>query len=91
LSAVVREAKKLSYSERINKSLNKNISIWNIVKSETNKTRNTDKSCTLIIQGTSVRNHQEIANEFNKYFSSLAKDVNEHNGLSSHNPDNITP
>jgi hypothetical protein len=48
--------------------LNKNKTIWGIVTLETNKTGNTDKAIILNIEGTSVSNHQEIVNEFNKYF-----------------------
>jgi hypothetical protein len=68
LSAVIKEAKKRNYAEKINKSLNKNKAIWDILKLETNKTGNTDKVITLNIEGTLVSNHQQIANEFNKYF-----------------------
>jgi hypothetical protein len=92
LSSVVREAKKLKFANKINKSLNKNKAIWDIVKLETNKTRNTDKTITLNIEGTPVSNHKDIANEFNKYFLSIAKNINtKYNELSSHNPDNLTP
>jgi hypothetical protein len=42
--------------------------IWDIFISETNKTGNSEKITTLNIEGTLVSNHQEIADEFNKYF-----------------------
>jgi hypothetical protein len=71
--------------------LNKNKTIWDTVKLETNQTRNTDKTSILNVQGTSVRNHQVRANEFNKYFSSIAKDLNRCNKLGFYNPENITP
>jgi hypothetical protein len=91
-SAVVKEAKKLNYADKINKSLNKNKTIWDIVKLKTNKIGNTDKTIILNIEGISISNHQEIANEFNKYFLSTAKNINtKHNDLSSHNLDNTTP
>jgi hypothetical protein len=41
--------------------LNKNKTIWDIVKLETNKTGFADKNITLNIARTSVSNHQEIA------------------------------
>jgi hypothetical protein len=92
LSAVIKEAKKLNYAEKINKSLNKNKTIWDILKLETNKTGKTDKVITLNIEGTPVSNHQEIANEFNKYFLSVAKNINiKSNDFKSHKLDNTIP
>jgi hypothetical protein len=73
---VVKEAKKLNYADKLNNSLNKNKTIWEIVKLGTNKTRNNDKATTLNIGRASVSNHQVIANEFNKYFLSVAKNIN---------------
>jgi hypothetical protein len=35
-----------------------------------------DKDKTFNIEETLVNNHQHIANEFNKYFLSIAKDIN---------------
>jgi hypothetical protein len=61
-SAVVKEAKKLNYADKIGKSLNKNKAIWDIVTLESNKTGNTVKVKTLNTQGTLVNNHQDIAN-----------------------------
>jgi hypothetical protein len=57
LSEVIKEAKKLKYADKISKSSNKNKTIWDIVKLETNKTRNTGKTSILNVQGTPVRNH----------------------------------
>jgi hypothetical protein len=45
----------------MNKSLNKNKTIWDIVKLESNRTGNTDKAITLNIEGTPISNHQEIS------------------------------
>jgi hypothetical protein len=71
LSSVIKEAKKLNYADKINKSLNKNKTIWDTVKLEVNKTEITDKVITSDIEDTSVSNHQETANEFNKYSLSI--------------------
>jgi hypothetical protein len=68
LSAVIKEAKKLNYADKIKKSLNKNKTIWDIVNLETNKTGNTENINTLNIDGNSISDSQEIANAFNKYF-----------------------
>ena len=84
--------KKLNYVDKIKKSLNKNKTIWDIVKLEANKTRSTEKVNTLNIDGNLISNHQAIVNVFNKYFLSIAKNINtiqsEH---SSHNSDTTTP
>jgi hypothetical protein len=76
LSAFVKEAKKLNYGDKINKAPNKNKIIWDIIKLDINKTRNIDNFITSTIEGTSVSNFKEIANEFNKYFLSIAKNIN---------------
>jgi hypothetical protein len=50
------------------------------------------EATTLNISGTSVTNHQETANEFNKYFLCIARNINtEHNDLNFHKLDNTTP
>jgi hypothetical protein len=72
--------------------LNKNETISDIVKLETNRTGNTDKAITSNIDGTSVTSHQEIENELNKYFLSIAKNINiEHNDSNFQKLDNTTP
>jgi len=77
---------------QIKKFLNKNKTIWDIVNLETNETENTEKINALNIDGKSSRDHQEIANAFNKYFLTIARSINtEPNELSSHNSDNTTP
>jgi hypothetical protein len=91
LSAVIKEAKKLNYADKINKSLNKNKTIWNILKLESNKIQNSDKAISLNIAGTLVSNYQEIAEEFNKYFLFIAKNIIKQNYFKPHNPNNTTP
>jgi hypothetical protein len=71
-----RKQKKPNYAYKINKAPNKNKIIWDIIKLENNKTRNIDKIVISTIEGTSVSNLQEIANEFNKCFLSIAKNIN---------------
>jgi hypothetical protein len=46
-SVVIKEAKKLYYADKIKKSLNKNKTIWDIVKLETNKGAATEKINTI--------------------------------------------
>jgi hypothetical protein len=89
---VVKEVKKLNYADKLNNSLNRNITIWEIVKLETNKTRNTDKTTALNIGGTSISNHQVTANEFNKYFLSIAKNISTNkNDPNGHKLNTTTP
>ena len=68
LSVIIKEAKKLSCTDKMKKSLNKNKTIWDIVKLETNKTRSTESVNTLNIDENLIGNHQEIVNAFNKFF-----------------------
>jgi len=66
LSAIIKEAKKLHYADKIKKASNKNKTIWNIVHLESNKTDNTDKINTLNINWIPISDCQKMANEFNK-------------------------
>ena len=76
MSVVIKEAKKLNYADKINQSSNKNKTIWNIIKSETNRSGISDKINTLNVEGNLIKNRQEIVNTFNNYFSSIAKNIN---------------
>jgi hypothetical protein len=76
LSTVIKEAKKLKYDSRIQNSSNKTKTIWDIVKLETSKGTNNQNICTLNVDGKLIRNKQEIADTFNKYFLSVAENMN---------------
>ena len=92
LSVVIKEAKKLNYADKIKKSVNKNKTVWDIVNLETNKTGNAEEINTLKIDGNTISDHQEIANAFNKYFLTVAENINmKQNAPSSQNLDNATP
>ena len=72
--------------------MNKNKTVWDIVNLETNKTGNTEEINTLKIDGNTISDRQEIANAFNKYFLTVAKNINmKQNTPSYHNLDNTTP
>ena len=78
--------------DKIKKASNKNRTIWNIVHLESNKTDNTDKISTLNIKGIPISDCQKMANEFNKFFLTVAKNINtKQNKSSPYNVDNITP
>ena len=92
LSAVIKEAKKLNYADKIKKSFNKNKTIWDTVNLETNKTDNTERTDHLYLDGNTISDCQEIANAFNKYSLNIAKSINsKQNEPSSHKTENITP
>ena len=92
LSIVIKEAKKLNYAEKIKKSVNKNKTVWHIVNLETSKTGNTEEIDTLKIDGNIIRDRQEIANVFNKYFLTVAKNINKKQNTPSYQiTDNTTP
>jgi hypothetical protein len=91
VSVVIKEAKKLYYADKIKKSLNKNKTISDIVKLETNKFVATEKINTINVDGKSIIDRQEIANAFNQYFLTIVKNVKTKlNALSPHNSDNTT-
>jgi hypothetical protein len=71
--------------------MNKNKTIWDILKLGTNKTGNSVKAISLNTDGTSVSNHQELANQFSRYFISKAKRINNHNDSKSEKLCNTTP
>ncbi|PNF32061.1 hypothetical protein B7P43_G05729, partial [Cryptotermes secundus] len=61
-------------------------------KLETNRTSSADKAITLNIDGISITNQHVIANEFNKYFLSIATNINiDHNDPKFQKLDDITP
>jgi hypothetical protein len=92
LSGVIREAKKLNYADKIKKSVNKNKTVWDIVNLKTNKTGNTEEINSLKIDGNTISDRQEIANVFNKYFLTVAKNINmKQNALNNRNLDSTTP
>jgi len=92
LTAVIKEAKKLNYAEKIKKSINKNKTLWDIVNLETNKTGNTEETNTLKTDGHTISDGQEIANAFNKYFLTVAETINMKQNTPSYiNLDNTTP
>jgi hypothetical protein len=72
--------------------VNKNKTVSDTVNLETNKTGNTEEINALKIDGNTISDCQEIANAFNKYFSTVAENINmKQNALCSHNSDNTTP
>ena len=61
---------------KLKKSVNKNRTVWDIVNLETNKTGNAEEINTLKIDGNTISDHEELANAFNKYFLTVAENIN---------------
>ncbi len=92
LSTVIKEAKKLNYADRIKKAPNKNKTIWNTINIESNKTDCSNTIRALNINGTLTNDGQAMANGFNEYFLSIARNITTKlNKHSSDKLDNKTP
>jgi len=92
LCAVIKEAKKLNYADKIKKSLNRSKTIRDIVNLETNKTDNIERIDNLYLDGNTISDCHEIANALNKYFLNITKSINsKQNEPISHNLEKITP
>jgi len=83
LSAVVNEAKKLTYNNKIKKSTNPDKTIWDIVKMETGKTNFTKNDIIDKLKlGDDLDNdYKKIAETFNIHFTSVADTI-----ATKHNP-----
>jgi hypothetical protein len=76
---MVIKVKRLKYDNKMKKSNNKNKTIWDIVKSETNKGTNNEKIYTLNVDGKWIKEMQMIAETFNNYFLSVFRNNNAKN------------
>jgi hypothetical protein len=72
LKRTVSTSKRLHNIKRIKKSNNITKSMWNIIKEQTNKTQEKSrKNLKLDIRNSIIEDPVKVANEFNKFFSSL--------------------
>ena len=71
LMNVINEAKRIMYNKRILKSNNKFKTTWNIINELTGKQRSANDIQKIPIEGTHLTNLQDIAEAFNKYYSSV--------------------
>ena len=76
LVKVIREAKRMTFSTRISKSHNKTKTTWNIVNELLGKQHSSNDIQQLTVEGTHFTNQQRIAEEFNKYFSTIVDIIN---------------
>ena len=70
LSEVIRSAKKIHFNNLFNRSQNKVKTMWNFVKTETNK-QNCNNIPPLNIEGSPANNYHELACIFNEYFLNI--------------------
>jgi hypothetical protein len=69
----------MSLNKRISKSNNKMKTTWNILNELSGKQKSMQCIQKLTIDGIQLTNQQDIANEFNKYFSSVNSESNSDN------------
>ena len=79
LAKVIKEAKRLSYNSRILKSDNKVKTTWNITNEILGKQHSTNVIQKLSTEGSLLTNQYDIAEAFNKYFSSITGFINRTN------------
>jgi hypothetical protein len=71
LKNVIKEAKRITYNKRILKSNNKSKTTWNIINELLGKQHLSNDIQKLTIEGSHLTNPHDIADAFNKYFSSI--------------------
>jgi hypothetical protein len=72
----MKEAKSLNYNSTIQKSSDKNKTVWNMIKLETGKEITNEDTCVLNIEGNITSKHQGIADAFSNYFLSASEKNN---------------
>jgi hypothetical protein len=65
LTNIIKEAKKYTYNNQINKSTNKMKTAWNIIKMETNGHK----------RSTAMTNYHNSPEDFNNYFLTVSKNI----------------
>ena len=65
LTKVIKEAKKYTYNNQINKSTNKGKTTWNIIKKETNRHK----------RSTTMTDYQNSPEAFNNYFLTVSENI----------------
>ena len=76
---VIKEAKRMVFSKRVFKSNNKTRTTWNIINELLGKQNFKQDIQKLTIEGNHLTNQQNIADAFNKYFSSIKDNTNSNN------------
>ena len=76
LTKVIREAKRMAFSTRISKSHNKTKTTWKIVNELLGKQPSHTDIQQLTVDGIQYSNQQQVAEVFNKYFSTIVDSIN---------------
>lgn len=71
----IKIAKKCYYSNKINKSQNKQKETWNIINKRLGKDKNKTKEIYLNINGNKISDNKDVANSFAEHFSTVAVDA----------------
>jgi hypothetical protein len=79
LSEVIITAKKLYYSNKLSNSENKSKTTWSIIRTITSNKKNVNNISMMKINDKLTSNHQIIGDNFNKYFASVAANINNNN------------
>ncbi|KAJ8025074.1 hypothetical protein HOLleu_35175 [Holothuria leucospilota] len=75
LTAIINLAKKLYFSNLIEDHKSDPTHLWKVINGILNKKQNSDSNRTFISGNDVISNEDEVANHFNKYFSSVALDL----------------
>ena len=75
LAKVITAAKQLYYNSNISKSINKQKTTWDIIKTETGKNQSNKGIQSISIEGNLINNQQLIANGFNTYFLTVVGNI----------------
>jgi len=76
LMNVINEAEKVNYNRRILESSTKPKTTWNIINELLGKQHSSNDIQKLTIEGSHLTSQHDIANSFNKYFSSIIDKLN---------------
>ena len=76
LAKVIREAKRMTFSTRISKSHNKTKTTWNIINQLLGNQNFSNNIQFLTVEGIHYINQQHIADELNRYFSTVVDITN---------------
>jgi len=90
LTEVIKTAKKLHYNKLITNSNNKVKTMWNIVKTETQKIRK-DEIPPMNVDGCVVEDHHDTANIFNTYFTTVTDKMGTNNLVNVNSSNDVYP
>ena len=90
LTEVIKTARKLHYNKLITNSNNKVKTMWNIVKTDTQKIKK-DEIPPMNVDGSDVEDHHDIANIFNTYFTTVTDKIGTKNLVNVNSSNHVYP